>query len=207
MCSPNEIQTEYFKHATNYKAGLNNALQTERKEGAWTSAENINCSYFKRCKWGAFFFDIWLFVPKCLKNTVKKVFPLWFFIPCEVPVELPSPCVTESMLGSEETVSRVSRAHRRWARGKGSRAELGTRTVGVRAVSLCSKDAPSPVCLHSAEKAMSHFLSTRKVSSGSAHCLWWTHFSDPGQPLSLQPPLSVWALCLSRPGKPSSDLF
>lgn len=119
MCSPNEIQTEYFKHATNYKAGLNNALQTERKEGAWTSAENINCSYFKRCKWGAFFFDIWLFVPKCLKNTVKKVFPLWFFIPCQVPLELPSPCVTESMLGSEETVSRVSRAHHRWARGKG----------------------------------------------------------------------------------------
>jgi len=31
MCSPNEIQTEYFKLAANYKAGLNNAPQTERK--------------------------------------------------------------------------------------------------------------------------------------------------------------------------------
>lgn len=79
-------------------------------------------------------------------------------------MELLSHCMKESTLASEETLSRVSRGYCSGSRGQGVKSRAGdTRSWCQRRFSMLQGHAlPS---LHSADRAMSHFLTARKMSS------------------------------------------
>lgn len=141
------------------------------------------------------------------KYSEASLPPLWFFIPYEVLMVLLSRREKESMLGSEETTTRVFSGHRRWSSGQGQA------WAHVPLVSEQFLFAPRTPCLHSADRTMSHIL----TSSVPERCAWvggwvgvsrvrWAHFSDPHQPLSAYSLALVavgWALTLPCSANPA----
>lgn len=77
-----------FKCATNDKACLDNTCKQNEERGREPPQKTLIACIFKAVN-GDFFFDIWLFLPKCLKTAVEKkncLSPLIFFsllVKCE----------------------------------------------------------------------------------------------------------------------------
>lgn len=91
----------------------------------------------------------------------------------------------ESVLGSEETTSRVFSGHRRWSSGQGQA------WAHVPLVSERFLFASRTPCLHGPDRAMSHILKSSVPERWACVGGWvgvsrvrWAHFSDPHQPLS-----------------------
>lgn len=143
---------------------------------------------------GAFFFDIWLFLPKCLKNTVKQVSPplifhsLWSINGAPV---LPREGKCAGFRGDHVQGVQWAPQVVKW-----SRAGLGTCALGVRAVSLCFKDTVFAQCWQSRESHPQIF-SAGKVSL----CGWvggwvWAASDELTSqiPISLSPPIALLSL-------------